>query len=201
MNDVQENIPKLRVLDPSEERFCELFAATRQCAYAFREVYDQAASHTTVAHHAAGQKLLADDAIKSFISELTAKLAMANYTTLQSCFEMWVNIASADPDELIGLRIGACRHCHGEGFKRQWKYTEYLEACDAAEAAHEALTEMQKAKFPLRCPTLPAARIMTTPVTLTPIARTVAAKALKEWWRATRPACRRRPVYYMVASK
>jgi len=53
--------------------------------------------------------------------------------TVAEALERWLTIALANPDELIGLRVGCCRHCHGEGFGYQWKEREYLAALDEAE--------------------------------------------------------------------
>ena len=38
--------------------------------------------------------------------------------------EAW-HIATADPRELVQLKTGACRHCHGEGHKRQRTLGEF----------------------------------------------------------------------------
>lgn len=131
MNDVQT--VDYRELSAVEAHFCELYVATRNYAYAYRESHDIAATVTNSAHDRLGAKLLSDPAIIKLCKEIIARLELANFTTLQSCFHNWVQIANADPDELIGLRVGACRHCWGEGFRRQWKYTEYIEACDSAD--------------------------------------------------------------------
>ncbi|CAN7244668.1 terminase small subunit [Variovorax sp. LjRoot175] len=38
--------------------------------------------------------------------------------------EAW-NIAVADVRELVQVKVGCCRHCHGEGFRRQRTLSEY----------------------------------------------------------------------------
>ncbi|WP_232081119.1 MULTISPECIES: terminase small subunit [unclassified Variovorax] len=38
--------------------------------------------------------------------------------------EAW-NIAIADVRELVQVKVGCCRHCHGEGFRRQRTIAEY----------------------------------------------------------------------------
>lgn len=50
-------------------------------------------------------------------------------------------VCIADPNELARIEHRACRHCHGEGFKYQWKEHEF----EAAVAAHDA---DPKAKWP-----------------------------------------------------
>lgn len=50
-------------------------------------------------------------------------------------------VCIADPNELARIEHRACRHCHGDGFKYQWKEHEF----EAAVAAHDA---DPKAKWP-----------------------------------------------------
>lgn len=47
---------------------------------------------------------------------------------VRKLFETYLEIATADPNELIGVKVGACRHCYGEGHAYQWREREYLEA-------------------------------------------------------------------------
>lgn len=49
--------------------------------------------------------------------------------------ETYIAIAFVDPNELIQVRIGCCRHCWGEGGGYQWREREYLIACAQAESA------------------------------------------------------------------
>lgn len=49
--------------------------------------------------------------------------------------QMWVDIASADPGELVELRHLNCRHCWGIGHAYQWNAREY------ADAAAKAMTD------------------------------------------------------------
>jgi phage terminase small subunit len=45
----------------------------------------------------------------------------------------FLTIANADPRELIGLKVGCCRFCYGEGHQYQWREGEYVEKLEAAE--------------------------------------------------------------------
>lgn len=42
--------------------------------------------------------------------------------------ERYVAIALADPNELIGVKVGACRHCWSAGGAYHWKEREYYDA-------------------------------------------------------------------------
>lgn len=87
----------------------------------------------------AASKLLGDAQIAARIDELVTAATAASPVTmdLAQFFGRLVLIATADPDELIGLRVGNCRHCNGEGFLYQWREREYLQACDMAQDAKE----------------------------------------------------------------
>lgn len=58
------------------------------------------------------------------ITEATAGVTF----DVRKLFETYLEIASADPNELIGVKVGACRHCYGEGHGFQWREREYLDA-------------------------------------------------------------------------
>lgn len=47
---------------------------------------------------------------------------------VRKLFETYLAISFADPNELIGLKVGACRYCHGEGHAYHWREREYLDA-------------------------------------------------------------------------
>lgn len=48
--------------------------------------------------------------------------------------QRFLSIATADPRELIGLKVGACRYCHGFGHAYHWREREFMEALEKAEA-------------------------------------------------------------------
>lgn len=53
--------------------------------------------------------------------------------TVKKLMQTFFEIAYTDPNELISVRAGACRHCWGVGGAYQWKEREYLEAVTAWE--------------------------------------------------------------------
>ncbi len=48
-------------------------------------------------------------------------------------FHRFLEMGTADPRELIGLKVGCCRYCHGVDHGYQWREREYMEALDQAE--------------------------------------------------------------------
>lgn len=64
--------------------------------------------------------------------------------------QRFMDIATADPRELIALRVGCCRRCWGDGHRYQWREIEYAEALDRAEAAHaEAMRQGKRSDVQL----------------------------------------------------
>lgn len=58
----------------------------------------------------------------------------ASNMSIKKLLETYISIAFVDPNELISLRVGACRYCHGVGHQYQWKENEYLNAVTQWEA-------------------------------------------------------------------
>lgn len=56
----------------------------------------------------------------------------------------FLDIATADPRELIGLKVGCCRFCYGDGHRYQWREREYIEAVEKVE--REAALYPERAK-------------------------------------------------------
>lgn len=82
--------------------------------------------------HVEASRLMQHPEVSLRIKELRAKRAadaVAGVTfDVRKLFETYLEIASADPNELIGVKVGACRHCYGEGHGFQWREREYVEA-------------------------------------------------------------------------
>lgn len=70
--------------------------------------------------------------------ELDARAERTDITA-EKVLQMWWDIATADPNQLVHNRVWACRHCHGPDFKYQWKsIEEWASAVEASLRAHEA---------------------------------------------------------------
>jgi len=71
------------------------------------------------------------------IAELKAQRVDTLSTGMQfdvkKLLETYLAISFVDPNELIQMRVGACRHCWGEGGGYHWKEREYVEALAAWE--------------------------------------------------------------------
>lgn len=120
-------------LTNDELEFCELFAASGYGAWAYKTAFDKNSKITTTLHERLAAKKLRDHRIMGQIETIRADRRAIYQSTVETCLENWLTIAMADPDELIGLRVGCCRRCHGNGFQYQWDELEYSERCQEVE--------------------------------------------------------------------
>lgn len=86
------------------------------------------------------EKLGRHPAIALRIEKLTEKKVIAATAefdmTVKRLLQTFIEIAFTDPNDLTSMRVGACRHCWGEGGLYQWKDFEY----------EDALAKWQKAR-------------------------------------------------------
>lgn len=68
--------------------------------------------------------------IKELIENRRATANTAINFNVQKLLETYFAIAFVDPNELIAVRIGACRHCWGVNFGYQWKEAEFNDALE-----------------------------------------------------------------------
>lgn len=79
--------------------------------------------------------LLTNPAVVAAIAERTEELAARAGLSVEWVLRQWKQIAEADPNELISVRVESCRHCHGINHEFQWTEFEYAQAIRAA-ASH-----------------------------------------------------------------
>lgn len=115
-----------------QARFVEHYLRYRNPTQAYKYASDKDdLSYNTA--RTEGQSLLRDARVQAAIRD-GAKTAFADTAASTGwLLQRFLDIATADPRELIGLKVGCCRYCHGEGFGYQWREREFLEACDKAE--------------------------------------------------------------------
>lgn len=127
-------------LTAKQEKFAQHYAVNHDGAAAYRHAYavNPATKQATVQRQASA--LLANLAIAARVEHLRNATpgAVEAMMTCAEAHKAWLDIATADPRELIGLRVGCCRYCHGVGHAYQWRQREYLEAVRHAEKEAKA---------------------------------------------------------------
>lgn len=113
-------------------RFVEHYCRHRNGVQAYKHAYDAAnMNYATISSEA--HRLLRDERVAAALKErqrVATEVAGADVGWLLGRL---LDIATADPRELIGLKVGCCRYCYGEGFQYQWREREYLEKLAEAE--------------------------------------------------------------------
>jgi phage terminase small subunit len=125
--------------------FVEHWCRFRNATQAYTHAYDTNATYDTRARE--GQRLLKDPRIAAAIEERQKAAVADTGADVAWLFNRFLAIATADPRELIGLKVGCCRYCHGEGFGYQWREREYLEALEKV--------EWEQREFPARAARFP----------------------------------------------
>lgn len=128
-------------LTEKQRNFVELWLVHRNAHYAYVEAYDaKRMSPATVyvnAHRLLRHNKIAP-ILEARLEQLGERLTDETELTVARVMAEFVELAKADPDEVTGLRVGACRHCWGEGHQYQWKEHEYQTAMTKAEATEGA---------------------------------------------------------------
>lgn len=120
--------------------------ATRSSHAAYVAAYDTSRMKTSTAM-SEGSRTLALPNISAKISERLLAIgedaSARDVLDARTALDLFMTIAEADPNELIGLRVGCCRHCHGgPDFLYQWREHEFLTACQKAEQASKPMPDI-----------------------------------------------------------
>lgn len=106
------------------EAFSLEYSKSRNATDAYRK-----AGYSPKHADTAGPRLLSGNVgIKARIAELEAIIAKAVMMDVVAVVQRYVDIATADPNELIQNRVGACRWCHGYNHQYQWRTREEFQA-------------------------------------------------------------------------
>lgn len=129
-------------LTDAEERFAAEYAVSHNIIRAFLAAEP--------VHQNSGQKQITKRGrayfnrphVQAKIRELTDYGQYQTGFSLAEAVGMALAIFNADPNELISIRVGCCRHCHGEDHGYQWREDDYLKAIDEASLSGKRLPDI-----------------------------------------------------------
>lgn len=126
-----------------ERLFAEHWVQYRNQAQAYKHAYGSGECTLETAR-AAGHEVFHRPAVQAEIAALleTARQQSPAVASVGWLLRRLVDIATADPRELIGLKVGCCRYCHGEGGQYQWREREYWELVERADREAAILASM-----------------------------------------------------------
>lgn len=125
--------PAFSALTEKQQAFVDHWVKYRNCAQAYRRAYDVVKMKPNYCSQE-GSRLLARPDVQAAVRERQQLAAGRVAVDVAWLLERFLDIATADPRELIGLRVGCCRYCHGEANGYQWREREFLEACAKVDA-------------------------------------------------------------------
>jgi phage terminase small subunit len=128
------------VLTEQEGKFLEAYWQTGNKAEAYRRAFDPFVSSVTASKR--GQALAEHPLIVEGMKYMREQVVERTGVTASDVLLRFLDIADADPDELIGLRVGCCRYCYGDGGGYQWRQREYMEAVAKAEKNDDPLPDI-----------------------------------------------------------
>lgn len=130
--------PRDRVVDRAmtelQARFVDHYLRYRNATQAYKFAVDKPNMPREQAA-TSGATLLRDPRVQDAIHHGAKTAFSGSAASVGWLLQRFLDIATADPRELIGLKVGCCRFCHGDGHGYQWREREYLEALDEAERA------------------------------------------------------------------
>ena len=130
-------------LTEKQAAFVEHYVIYRNATQAYDAAYDaRGGSYDT--RRLEGQRLLHDARIQAAVKARAAIGQQESGMGVAWLLERFLRIANADPRELIGLKIGCCRRCYGEGHEFQWRQHEYVEEMKKVDAANETRPKFSK---------------------------------------------------------
>jgi len=103
-------------LSDKRDRFCREYLADFNATQAATR-----AGYSPKTANQQGARLLAVVNVAARLAELQANVAKRLEITADDITSCWWKTATAEPNELISYRIGACRHCHNADHAYQWR--------------------------------------------------------------------------------
>jgi len=125
-----------RPLTEAQIAFVDHYARYRNATQAARHAYPGIADIDQAGKY--GSKLLRDQRVQNALKDRFKRASQATGIDVAWLLQRFVDIATADPRELIGLRVGCCRYCHGDNHLYQWREREYIDACAKVDAEPKA---------------------------------------------------------------
>ena len=118
---------------PKQEAFAIAWAETGNQAAAYRIAYNPSATCSPNSLWVFSSGLAKLPQIRKRYNEMRQQLVLETIMQVREMFAWQIDIATADPNEVVYVAKRACRHCHGEGYKYQWiDDAEYVAACVTA---------------------------------------------------------------------
>jgi len=110
--------------------FAAAWAKTGNRAAAYRIAYNVRPHTVPATVWAAASRLAALPKVEARYKELCQQATLETLMSVREFFQWQVDVATADPNEIVRVVARCCRHCYGTRGKYQWRdEDEYIKAC------------------------------------------------------------------------
>lgn len=127
-------------LTPAQEAFAAALAVGKSLSDAYREAHPKSCAWKPQTVHKRASEA-ANGEVLGRVRELMAMAVSANEVKVADVLRRYMDIAYADPNELVSVIRHCCRYCHGKGHKYQWTPAQF-------EAAKRRADEDTKTREP-----------------------------------------------------
>lgn len=141
-----EDVNPLGELSPKQERFAMALAHLDNAAAAYRIAYNVQPKTLPRSVAQCGYRLSHMPKIQARVKTIKAEASHGVVADLRELAQMYYDIATADPNELVRWVHTCCRHCYGINHGYQWKDDQ--EFTDRYMRISDAIEEGSKSKVP-----------------------------------------------------
>jgi phage terminase small subunit len=130
----------LTTLTLKQEAFARALAETGNAAAAYRMTYSVRERTLPQSVWAQASKLACMPQVRARVRQFQDDALLETILTVQQAFQYCVDVATADPNDIVRVVHRCCRYCHGHDYGYQWKDDlEYIAACAKACEEKDAL--------------------------------------------------------------
>lgn len=134
-----------KILTEKQEIFVRNYVLWKDATKAYRASFDCSRMTDATVYRRAFE-LKSHPKITAIINERREQLASEVISDVKALITDLAMISNADPAKLVRHEVNNCRHCHGKGFKWQWKNEhEWALACAAVTDKNAALDRKRNA--------------------------------------------------------
>lgn len=151
MNHAHDHLPAPpSPIDDRHEAFCQAYLELDNASAAYRRVYDPDGRQPSQQIWSSAARLVAHPDVATRIRQLRDAAAAGAIVRAVDLIAHDFAVMTADPNEISSVVVEACRHCHGDEHRYQWRdEAEYAEAYDTfmrVSADYDALPEKARLK-------------------------------------------------------
>lgn len=142
----QEDDSHVSKLTDKQERFAQAWARTGNKAAAYREAYNVGPKTLPATVWESASRVAAIPHVQARYRELHEQAVLETVISVREALQWQLDIATADPNEIVRVVARCCRYCYGKDHAYQW--TSDLEFLEAYGAALDQHAEDPKVKVP-----------------------------------------------------